>query len=292
MKEEKPDQDERKENGFVEQTSSPKGTPSRLGKGPGDRFLNSFTVSLPGTLSPAVDVFDLWQAGGSTAVQDAEIGSVWRADLPLDPRDAFTLLEEREEELRLSQRALPAAGEQLAADLRLVSAPNTGGHSFALSGDDPTSPHGILAMGLQHQDLGVSFGLFDGFKIDPLQLNSAARMTSSFAEQVRRTVDQLALVETTSAGHRLGITRAAWSGDVETWWESGASRDQRLQHEQVLAQALATRQGWLRFLLTAAAGITSVAVALASGPFSPVAIWTTWNYLQAVVKEYKKIPAG
>jgi hypothetical protein len=268
----------------------PKGTPPRSGEGPGVRFL----FSLPGASSPAVDVFNLWQPAAPPAGQDAQIGSIWRADLPPDAGDAFDLLTERDGALRLSQRALPAAEAQLAADLRQLTAQPagdaaSGGHSFSLSDQDPASPRGILAAGLQHQELGVSFGLLDGVKIAPFQLDQAARMASSFAEQVHRTVDQLALVETTCAGQRLGRTRAAWSGDVETWWSSAASRDQRLQHEQVLAQALATRQGWLRFLLTTAAGITRLAAALAAGPFSPVAIWTTWNYIQAVVKEYQKL---
>jgi hypothetical protein len=254
---------------------------------PGLAQVERFVFSLPGSSTSAADVLQLWQPGGPVSWQTENIGTFWRAELPGDANQAFLLLDQRDQDLRLCQQALPAADAQLTSDLRALQ-PGPGGVFFSLAQEEPGSPRSFLAAGLQHQGAGVSFGLFDNIKIDPLQLNAVAKTASGFAEQVSRAVDQLALVETTSDGHRLGLTRAAWGGDVETWWASGATYDQCLQHQQVLAQALATRQAWLRFLLSAAAGITRVAAAIAAGPFSPIAIWTTWNYLQATIKNFNK----
>jgi hypothetical protein len=102
-------------------------------------------------------------------------------------------------------------------------------------------------------------------------------------------VEQFALVETVRGGRAIGITRVAWLGDAETWWAAGASAEHFSQHAQALAQALATRQEWLNFLLLVSSGMLKVAVALATTPFSPLTIWTTWNYLRQVVQEYQQI---
>lgn len=255
----------------------------------------TFQVSLPGSASPALDVFGLWDSSSPPSRPgkgDGGLGLLFTADLPADPTLALDLLDARETALRLSRQALPGAEQRLSADLREMALVNAGGASFAVGGGENAGARAFLAAAIQHQGLGVSFGLLDNLKIDPFQLDEAANAVSSFAAQVHRVVDQLALVETVSGGQRLGITRAAWSGDVETWWSAAASRDQRLQHEQVLAQALATRQGWLRFLLMVTGGITRVAAALAAGPFSPVAIWATWNYLREVVNEFRALNAA
>lgn len=255
----------------------------------------TFQFSLPGSDTPALDVFGLWDSSSPPSRPgkgDGGVGLLFHADLPADPARAFDLLDTRQMALNLSRQALPSAEQSLSADLRELALVNAGGTSFAIGGGENAGARAILAAAIQHQGLGVSYGLFDNLKIDPFQLDQAANAVSSFAGQVQRVVAQLALVETSSGGRRLGITRAAWTGDVETWWSAAASRDQRLQHEQVLAQALATRQGWLRFLLMVTGGITRVAATLAAGPFSPVAIWATWNYLREVVKEFHALNAA
>jgi hypothetical protein len=107
---------------------------------------------------------------------------------------------------------------------------------------------------------------------------------------VRRTVEQLALVETAMGGNTIGVTRVSWSGDTETWWVAGTGPEKFGPHTQVLSQALATRQEWLHFLLIVTSGAVRVGAALATGPFSPIAIWTTWNYALQVVAEFRKLP--
>jgi hypothetical protein len=125
--------------------------------------------------------------------------------------------------------------------------------------------------------------------LDTQVLERTSQEVSQFAALVRRTVEQFALIETASGGRSVAKTRVAWSGDVETWWKSGADQGQFPQHNQVLAQALAARQHWLHFLLLLTSGIVRTAAALATGPFSLIAIWATWNYLQQVMAAYRKI---
>jgi hypothetical protein len=266
---------------------------------PGKEENNPFTIELPNAAG-IQDVFGLWiprqtQTNSRNVYFQGNIGAVWRANLPEDPQVAGDLLEVHDFQLRLVQNALPGFEQRLKHDLLGLTRQNTTGEtSFSAGSEENHHLRSILAAGLQYQGTGVSFSLLDGIKIDPLQLDKVAQMVASFSEQVQRNVDQLTLVETVRDGRRLAITRTAWSGDIETWWAAGTGPGQRILHEQVLAQALATRQGWLRFLLVLAGGITRVAASIAAGPFSLVSIWTTWNYLQEVIKEFRSAaaPAG
>lgn len=256
----------------------------------------TFDVSFPGAEIPVIDILGTWEPAPSSRylIGDGGIGAslLFHAELPTDPALTFNLLDARERKLTLGQQALPVAEKNLSADLNQIMLVGDGGAAYSLGVGNFASARSILAAGLQHQGLGISFRLLDMAKIDPLQLDQAAVKVGYFAKQVQSTIDQLAHVQTTCAGMHIGFTRAAWSGDIETWWSAAATHDQRLQHEHVLAQALTTRQAWVRFLLLVAGGIARVSASLATGPFSPVTIWTTWNYLLEVIKEYQNLAKG
>ncbi len=250
----------------------------------------AFRVCLPG--QPSVDdVLGLWNAGPAAGAASAMLpdaaGSLWLADLPDDPDLVDRLLLEHHRRLGALAQALPAAQAGLQADLVNLGG---GGISFAIRQAGAQAPLGVLAGALQfrYPELAKSFGLPDVFTPTRREVAGAADLFERFTRQVRQAVDGFAQVETILGGRRLGHSRATWSGDLETWWTAGSLPAERRWHEQVLAHALATRQQWLRFFLLVAGGIPRVAGALAAGPFSPVAIWATWNYFRNVLQAYQQ----
>lgn len=247
------------------------------------------------------DILGLWQVQAldrspvQLAPEGAEIGSIWWVKLPDDPGEAGRALQSQELRIRGIRATLPAVVRQLEADLRSLPEPGAGA-TFSTTTSWPSyapgTPRSVLQQAAQNQWPEASYGLLDRFKLEIPQLEEAARMVSAFTEQVRRTVEQFALVETSSGDRRLGSTRIAWSGDVETWWASGLGPEHYPQHTRVLAQVLATRQEWLRALLVISTGAVKVAAALATGPFSPLTIWTIWNYLKSTTSAVSNALGG
>jgi hypothetical protein len=256
----------------------------------------TFQVWLPG--EAAEDVFGLWQIQAGLdlgAGSGAEIGSVWRAALPEDPQESGYWLEAHASRLAASRRALPAAAARLEADLAWLPGPReatafTTGPGLSKAVEEG-SPRSVLIASAQYRWAGgeTSFGFLDKFKLELPQVEAIGELVRRFAGQVRSSVEQAALVQTEIGGRPLATTRVAWSGDVETWWIAGGARDSTAQHQRVLAGALALRQEWLRFLLQVTSGAARTAAALATGPFSLLALWTVWNYVKAVVNEYQEL---
>jgi hypothetical protein len=76
---------------------------------------------------------------------------------------------------------------------------------------------------------------------------------------------------------------------VHTWWVPGSPASSISDHGRVLAQALATRQEWLRLVFVLTAGAAKISVAMATNPFNPVAIWGAWTYIQKVIEQYHSL---
>ncbi len=120
----------------------------------------------------------------------------------------------------------------------------------------------------------------------------AAGTIADFAGSVHRLVDQFALVESSRGGVASARTRVDWLGDVHTWWMSGSPAPAIADHRRVLAQAIATRQAWLRLATILTAGAAKSRSSMAAGPFNPVAILTVWKYVQKVIEQYRLIRMG
>lgn len=257
-------------------------------------------------MNSAEDVLGLWSASADELAFSApamtplhaQAGAVWRADLPDDPLEAQRLLSTRAAQLRLSQRSLAQAGTLLRNDLRSIPPPRDG-ESFSTPAGwppaNPDTPRGLLELAaIERFSSQASFagepqeGIDQGL-LSEAALDQAGQVAGDFFAQVQRLVGQFALVESSLGGRSLGLTRVSWGGDAQTWWSARAGMDDYPLHQQVLAQALGTRQAWLSFALLFSAGVVQVAAALASGPFSLLTIWTTWNYLKKVVEKYRAL---
>jgi hypothetical protein len=102
-------------------------------------------------------------------------------------------------------------------------------------------------------------------------------------------VDRFALVESSRGGSTSARTRLDWLGDVHTWWLAGSPPLVISDHRRALAQAVATRQAWLRLATLLTAGAAKIGIAMAAGPFNPLAIFTAWKYVQKVLEQYRLI---
>ena len=253
-----------------------------------------FQVIYPGDPLQA-DLLGLWMPGAleKTILIDGEQpGVVWRADLPDDPAASAHLLRMHAHTLQQTNVALDVAGPLLQQDLRRASGGAAAGgqvnFGLAPAQDSSSAANGrydLIAQALNADPQSVAFGLQD-------EVSQAAETIAHFAGSVHRLVDQFALVESSRGGFPSARTRVNWLGDVHTWWLAGSPPPAIADHRRVLAQAIATRQAWLRLATTLTAGAAKVGLAMAAGPFNPVAILTVWKYVQKVIEQYRAIRLG
>jgi hypothetical protein len=253
-----------------------------------------FQVIYPGDPLQA-DLLGLWQPGvleNTILINGEQPGVVWRADLPDDPAASARLLTTHALTLQQTNMALDVAGPLLQQDLRRASggaaAPGQVNFGIAPVQDSSNAAGGrydLIAQALNADPQSVAFGLQD-------ELAEAAGTIAHFAGSVHRLVDQFALVESSRGGLASARTRVDWLGDVHTWWISGSPAPAIADHRRVLAQAIATRQAWLRLATTLTASAAKVGLSMAAGPFNPVAILTVWKYVQKVIEQYRLIRMG
>jgi hypothetical protein len=251
----------------------------------------TFRVNIPGQETP-VEALGLWQVTAGEATSGDQAGSLWRVELPAEPLEAEQALNLQEVHLGRVRRALGAVERRLSADLKNLPQPGAT-TDYALRANlleaEPGTPGSVLATAAKTRWPEASYAVYDRFPLSAHQLEEAGQAVRHFASQVQQTISQFARVETALGGQMVGITQVAWSGEVTTRWSARFGPDHYRQHTRVLAQALATRQDWLRFLLLVTGGALRIGAALASGPFSLLTLWTTWNYLKQVVAEYSQI---
>jgi hypothetical protein len=246
-----------------------------------------YQVFYPDAASQA-DLLGLWQPAaldGSFAIGGELPGVVWRINLPEAIDESARFLNTQSVALRQTALALEAAGPLLSRDLQQAAAQKSAGGGDTPAFDVPgviAGRYDLVAQALSYDPDSVSFDLRD-------ELSEAVQTVSEFATSVHRLVDQFALVESTLGGMPSARTRVDWLGDVHTWWVTGSPTPAIADHRRVLAQAIATRQAWLRLATVLTAGAAKVGLSMAAGPFNPVAIMTTWKYIQKVIEQYRQI---
>lgn len=248
-----------------------------------------FQVILPGDQA-ADDPLGLWQAvpsGTSFAVGQPE-AVVWRADLPSDPLEAANALQVQAAQQRLARQAMQAVPYFLSRDLGDPQ-PARSDLAFGIELAGAGSGAAILDQARMHAAGDVSFSV-----LDDLGILDVTQVFRQFIDQVQRMLGQLALVESAVDGRTAARTRVAWSGDFSTWWAAQAAPVDAAQHNQFLMSALSARRDWVRFVTLLTSLVMRISLALALNPFNPIAIWTTWKYVQEILTEYHRLrnPAG
>jgi len=243
-----------------------------------------FQVMIPGK-SPLADPLGLWQAVESGASSGRQVpgGLIWRADLPADLDEATQALDAQILLQKQARQALGTIPRRLLSDL-YNQAGATQGQAYGVSQTVPGGAQRILLQARQYSSEGVSFSASD-----ELGTSDVVQVFEQFVSQVRRLVGQFALVESASGGLTLGMTRVAWDGGVYTYWGLDSGIPEAALHNRLLHAALASRQDWLRLLTLLTAAVLRVSAALTLTPFLPLTIWTAWNYVQEILKEYRQI---
>lgn len=259
-------------------------------------------VLIPGT-RPAFDVFGAWQ--GQMGPVDDGVGAVWQADLPEDDLWAEQLLRTQSRSLHTASMAIPVAERRLAADLAAVpdllpaepgarfQAGSSGAAFVSVPGSSGSESLGafnvlLTAHRYSLQSQGLSFST-NAPSLSTGELEQTGDRFEQFISQLRCSVGQLALVKTSSMGSPVATSRVDWFGNVQTWWAACSAPERCALHASVLNQALVTRQNWLRFALLVTGGAVRVGAALAAGPLGLLSIWTTWNYVQRVIDEFRRL---
>ena len=254
-----------------------------------------FQVVYPNTdiAAPSqMDLLALWQpisTEKSFSTGGEQPGLIFSANLPEDPLASALLLNIHAQSLRQTDVALTATGPLLIQDLQRASIDGvkqgSGGYGIGSVLDTPSAVYGrydLVAQAINYNATSFSFDLQD-------ELTEAIEIVGRFAGSIHRLVNQFALVETSQGGQLRARTRVDWLGDVHTWWAAGSMASTTSDHRRVLAQALATRQAWLRLLTLLTAGAAKVGLAMAAGPFNPLAVWTAWKYVQKIIEQYRAL---
>jgi hypothetical protein len=185
--------------------------------------LASFRVTIPGQETP-VNALGLWQVAAEEATTGDQAGSLWRAELPGEPVEAGQALDFQEAQLGRVRLALGTVESRLSADLKNLPGPDAAAdyalRATALLEAEPGSPSSVLATAAQTRWPETSYAVLDRLPLDTRQLEEAGQAVGRFATQVQQTVSQFARVETVIGGRMVGVTRVAWSGEVETRWSA------------------------------------------------------------------------
>lgn len=226
-----------------------------------------------------------WRPGSDTeafTIGGEQPGVVWRANLPEDPLESALALDSSALALRRIGQALATAGPLLVEDLRLMAGTGPSGLAYELPAGAAPDRREILLQVLTRETETPSFSLRD-------DITGAVELVSRFTSQLRRLVEQFALVESRYSDRCVARTRVDWSGDVHTWWAPGIRASMISDHRRVLAQAMATRREWLRLVFVLTSGAAKISVVMATTPFNPLAIWAAWAYVKKVVEQYNSL---
>lgn len=247
-----------------------------------DQTASGFQVSLPG-FEASGDVLGVWQAqlapppppkrpagafdvpalGASGKPVDEIPATVWRVNLPRDPRQAADLLAAQEWRLAQAEQALPQAEQRLERYIEIRKRSQAAG-SFALG--RRTGPEAWLDDWLGSNG-PASFGGIPGF---PDDWEATLSQASALLKHLGQTSAYAAWVETASAGKLVGRTTVAWDGDLRHIWLQGASAQQVGQHERSLTLSLRSRLAWIKMTMLVLSGGLKLAVLAPAGPLGSI----------------------
>ena len=224
------------------------------------------------------------RSAGSARSQDG-VGSsptLWRAELPGDPRLAARRLAIAGENLAASRQALVQATIRLDAVCRSAA-----GHQPDVSFAPATTreaPHPErelerLLLEMARDRGAVDFGVRKEVVGRWVQIGEEFQ---AFFRRLEQQVGHYAWVETRDQGRLWARTEVDWTGDSDTFWSSPIVPAQVELHRQTLALALEARQALLHTMVL----VTRGAARLAN---LPILLSTPWSALLAPAVAWKFI---
>lgn len=250
-----------------------------------------FQVSIPGLLD-STDELGIWQippvqsfAAHFTREPQQET-SQWRVELPGDPEKARQLVERQSAAIAAAQTALPDAARRLQdfAIKNQAASPeafSTGaGASFLPVPEQQLADWANVINGPSSFDLSANL---------PLDWKEVSQAAAGFFEKVRRSLQYAAVVETTSAGRRVGLTTVSWSGDFRTAWGLHPGPQAASGHAQALDLAVQTRTTWLNIAILVTRSAVQLGLLFPTNPL--LAIPAAYKFIRQVLEQVQGLPS-
>jgi hypothetical protein len=206
--------------------------------------------------------------------------AVWQVALPSSPRSAQRMLTASQRRLQGANLALPAAEARLA---QFASYTRLSGLQYSSPAASQPAAEASLQIFLRRTQSAErkTYGLDD---LIP-QIKELMEASNRLAQNIRLSLASYALVESRQTGRLLGRTRVSWLGAFASEWQPGDEPQHRRLHRQVVLQALATRQSWVRIGLAVAAGGASLASATLG---NPLALLGVFQFVRQVIREFQE----
>jgi hypothetical protein len=215
---------------------------------------------------------------------------IWRLDLPDEPESAWAQIRDTEQELAQSRAALADVPDRLDALVARLEA----GEGLSFDVSTARDADKILFQDPEIELLGwidgldterVSFGLGE---LVPEEMVDASQQFRGVIAGLSRMLLHLAWVETHQKGHLLARTVVNWSGDMDTAWGWGITREQFEYHHRSLALALASRITLLNTLSITTRAAVKLSVLIATPGASLLALPAAWKYVNQILAQVRK----
>ena len=215
--------------------------------------------------------------------------SIWRTDLPADPRTALSVLDSRASFLQRSSHALDTAPERADCLVKSARIETSGEISFdASKGEALAAPEhealrllSILESG--HEDVSFGAGATAGDELE----RSEDRFRLA-VERVIHLVSHLAWVETQVEGSLLGRSIVGWSGDMQTLWSEGVTEEVYWMHQRSLSQAMQSRLIQIHALVVTTQSAAKLAVLLTNPAGAILALPVAWKLVEQLLADIEK----
>ena len=249
-----------------------------------------FTVTVPEE-GASMDALGFWRTvplDGSYAVGDDRYDTtLWEVDLPQELGLSKQIMEMELERVHLTQHILPAAGDLMHAYLLNEQTPRKmEDENFSIPAVEDSPALAELSEWMMLADAEMDFSLTGDIEE---KLRQAASELDAFTAQIRSSLSQMAVVQTTAGGRLIGATRVAWLGNVSTRWQPGLEIEQAALHRQSVEMTLTTRHCWIRLAGLVSVSATRLIAAASSGIGLVTALPMAYRTITQLVQEIRTL---
>lgn len=236
-------------------------------------------------------VMGVWQTVPAEAASSFDVNAppvpetpVW--SVALDPGTADANLQQAQDQLLVTQKALREAGARLDQFIQAQSR----GAAFVLEADtrEPESDLQALLNQVGTSKAAADFGVLGFFGVNEDELVARFR---EFLDQLCQLLGDPLLVETQDQAHGSVVAETAvrWAGHTQTALIADSGNPLRAQHVRALVLALGQREVLFQIAGLAAEGAGRLALLAAMPGSAVVMIPGIYKFITQVMDEYSKI---
>jgi hypothetical protein len=234
---------------------------------------------LPDTPHRQVVSFDL------SPSQESELVT-WRMDLPGSLASAGKMLEQSEQQILVSERAIENIPIQIDALANQLINQNLGDLSFQFA--DVSSAEGELIDLLNLASPDIARVNFDVASRSSSNWQEANKLFESSLDRLNRLFTQFAAVETSMQGRLIGHTVVSWSGKYLTSWQIDVDTNSMSLHQRSLRVAMASRRLFLNMFSASAVSAAKLSALLAIPGGALLTIPAIWKFVTRIISEIEK----